>query len=225
MTLTIGVDVGGTKVAAGVVDERGKIIESLRRRTPAASPAQTEQAIADVVSELLSRHQATAAGIGAAGFVARPGLTWSSRPTSPGAASRCWPKVRQHVSIPVIMENDANASAWAELRYGAARGHDDVVLITVGTGIGGAIIIGGVLQRGRWGMGGEPGHYRVVPDGRLCGCGNRGCWEQYASGNALVAEAREFAAGPRPARRADPAGRRHARGDRRPGHHPGGPRG
>jgi glucokinase len=91
------------------------------------------------------------------------------------------------------MENDANAGAWAELRYGAARGHDDVVLITVGTGIGGAIIIGGTLQRGRWGMAGEPGHVRVVPDGRLCGCGNRGCWEQYASGNALVAEAREFA--------------------------------
>jgi len=193
MTLTIGVDVGGTKVAAGVVDERGKIIESLRRRTPAASPAQTEQAIADVVSELLSRHQATAVGIGAAGFVSHtrdsvefaPNLAWRREPLLA--------KVRQHVSIPVIMENDANASAWAELRYGAARGHDDVVLITVGTGIGGAIIIGGVLQRGRWGMAGEPGHYRVVPDGRLCGCGNRGCWEQYASGNALVAEAREFA--------------------------------
>ncbi|MGH3256771.1 MAG: ROK family protein, partial [Streptosporangiaceae bacterium] len=78
-------------------------------------------------------------------------------------------------------------------RYGAARGYRDVVLVAVGTGIGAAIIIGGELYRGRWGIAGEPGHVRVVPDGRLCGCGNRGCWEQYASGNALVAEAREFA--------------------------------
>jgi glucokinase len=67
------------------------------------------------------------------------------------------------------------------------------MLVAVGTGIGAAIIIGGELYRGRWGIAGEPGHVRVVPDGRLCGCGNRGCWEQYASGNALVAEAREFA--------------------------------
>ena len=91
------------------------------------------------------------------------------------------------------MENDANASAWAEARFGAARGYRDVMLVAVGTGIGAAIIIGGELYRGRWGMAGEPGHVRVVPDGRLCGCGNRGCWEQYASGSALVAEAREFA--------------------------------
>jgi glucokinase len=93
----------------------------------------------------------------------------------------------------VVVENDANASAWAEARFGAARGYRDVMLVTVGTGIGAAIIVNGELYRGRWGMAGEPGHVRVVPDGRLCGCGNRGCWEQYSSGNALVAEAREFA--------------------------------
>jgi glucokinase len=91
------------------------------------------------------------------------------------------------------VDNDANASAWAEARFGAARGYRDVMLVALGTGIGAAIIIGGELYRGRWGMAGEPGHVRVVPDGRLCGCGNRGCWEQYCSGNALVAEAREFA--------------------------------
>jgi glucokinase len=91
------------------------------------------------------------------------------------------------------VENDANATVWAEARFGAARGYDHVVLVAVGTGIGGGIIIGGELYRGRWGIGGEPGHYRVVPEGRLCGCGNRGCWEQYASGSALVFEAREFA--------------------------------
>ena len=191
--LTIGVDVGGTKVAAGVVGSDGRIVEKLKRSTPAASPAQTEQVIADVVAELASRHDVAAVGLGAAGFVDKasstvlfaPNLAWRNEPLRRS--------VQDVVGLPVFVENDANASAWAEARYGAARGYQDVLLIAVGTGIGAGFIIGGDLYHGRWGIGGEPGHYRVVPDGRLCGCGNRGCWEQYASGNALVAEAREFA--------------------------------
>jgi glucokinase len=191
--LTIGVDVGGTKVAAGVVDEQGKIIEKLKRSTPAASPEQTAHVIGDTVLELLSRHQVDIVGLGAAGFVdeARanvlfaPNLAWRDEPVKK--------KVEDRTGLPVIVENDANATAWAETIFGAARGHQHVVLITVGTGIGGALVINGQLYRGRWGVAGEPGHYRVVPGGRLCGCGNRGCWEQYASGNALAAAAREFA--------------------------------
>ena len=100
------------------------------------------------------------------------------------------------------------------------------MLVTVGTGIGAGIVVNGELYRGRWGVGGEPGHYRVVPDGRLCGCGNRGCWEQYASGNALVAEAREFAGAV--TRRSGPAAaawRRRAGGHHRARGHDGGPRG
>ena len=193
MSLAIGVDVGGTKVAAGVVDEHGQIIAKLKRSTPAASPLLTEQAIADVVTELLVGHEVTAIGLGAAGFVdgARatmlfaPNLAWRDEPLKQ--------RVEERLGRAVVVENDANASAWAEARFGAARGYRDVMLVAVGTGIGAAIIIGGELYRGRWGIAGEPGHVRVVPDGRLCGCGNRGCWEQYASGNALVAEAREFA--------------------------------
>ena len=198
MTLAIGVDVGGTKVAAGVVDEDGRIIAKLKRSTPAASPPQTEQAIADAVTELLAHHQVKgnrveAIGLGAAGFVdsARatmlfaPNLAWRDEPLKQ--------RVEERLGREVVVENDANASAWAEARFGAARGYRDVMLVALGTGIGAAIIIGGELYRGRWGIAGEPGHVRVVPDGRLCGCGNRGCWEQYCSGNALVAEAREFA--------------------------------
>jgi glucokinase len=83
--------------------------------------------------------------------------------------------------------------AWGEARFGAGRGEDFLVCVTLGTGIGGGIIVDGRLYRGRFGIGGEFGHFRVVPDGRRCGCGNRGCWEQYASGNALVAEARDLA--------------------------------
>jgi glucokinase len=193
MVLTIGVDVGGTKVAAGVVDEHGRIIEKLQRTTPAASPAQTAEVIGDVVAELRGRHPAEAVGIGAAGFVEEtrstvlfaPHLAWRDEPVQK--------QIEDRVGLPVVLENDANAAAWAEFTLGAARGHQDAVLITVGTGIGGGIIINGELYRGRWGIAGEPGHYRVVPEGRLCGCGNRGCWEQYASGSALVAEAQEFA--------------------------------
>src|SRR6204780_761846 len=193
VTLAIGVDVGGTKVAAGVVDEYGGIIAKLKRSTPAASPQRTEQAIADVVTELLAVHEVTGIGLGAAGFVdaARatmlfaPNLAWRDEPLKQ--------RVEERLGRPVVVENDANASAWAEARFGAARGYRDVMLVALGTGIGAAIIIGGELYRGRWGIAGEPGHVRVVPDGRLCGCGNRGCWEQYCSGNALVAEAREFA--------------------------------
>src|SRR3712207_1170984 len=89
--------------------------------------------------------------------------------------------------------NDADAAAWAEYRYGAARGADLALMITLGTGIGGGIVLDGRLRRGSHGVAGEWGHMRVVPDGRLCPCGNRGCWEQYASGTALGQTAREVA--------------------------------
>jgi len=193
MSLAIGVDVGGTKVAAGVVDPAGKIIERIRRPTPAGSPSGTEQAIVEVVTELRDRHDVVAVGIGAAGFVDEtrsvvmfaPNLAWRDEPVKH--------RVEERLGCPVMVDNDANAAAWAEARFGAAQDHDHVLLIAVGTGIGAGLVLDGRLYRGRWGAAGEPGHYRVVPDGRLCGCGNRGCWEQYVSGNALVAEAREFA--------------------------------
>ena len=193
MSLTIGIDVGGTKVAAGVVNSRGRIIEKLKRPTPSASPERTARVISEVVTALLGRHQALAVGIGAAGYVDAvgsdilfaPNLAWRNEPLKE--------QVEAQVGLPVLVENDANAAAWAETMLGAARGHEHVMLVAVGTGIGAGIVINGRLYRGQWGIAGEPGHYRVVPDGRVCGCGNRGCWEQYASGSALVAEAREFA--------------------------------
>jgi len=193
MSLTIGVDVGGTKVAAGVVDEDGRIVEKVKRPTPAGEPDATADVIADVVLELLNRHRVIAVGIGAAGFVDEsrstvlfaPNLAWRDEPVKK--------RVEDRIGRPVVVENDANAAAWAEATLGAARDQRHMLLITVGTGIGAGIVLDGSLYRGHWGSAGEPGHYRVVPDGRLCGCGNRGCWEQYASGNALVTEARDLA--------------------------------
>jgi glucokinase len=194
MALTIGVDVGGTKVAGGVVDEHGQILEKVRRPTPSTNPQQTAEVIAEVVELLRSKFEdVVAVGLGAAGFVDEtrstvlfaPNLAWRNEPIKE--------KVESRVGLPVVVENDANAMAWGEARFGAGQGEDFLVCVTLGTGIGGGIIVDGKLYRGRFGIGAEFGHYRVVPDGRRCGCGNRGCWEQYASGNALVHEARDLA--------------------------------
>jgi glucokinase len=194
MALTIGVDVGGTKVAAGVVDEHGQILEKIRRPTPSTNPQETAEVIAEVVDLLKSKFDdVSAVGLGAAGFVDEtrstvlfaPNLAWRDEPIKE--------KVEGRVGLPVVVENDGNAMAWGEARFGAGRGEGHLVCVTLGTGIGGGIIIDGKLYRGRFGIGAEFGHVRVVPDGRRCGCGNRGCWEQYASGNALVREARDLA--------------------------------
>jgi glucokinase len=193
MGLTIGVDVGGTKVLAGVVDEDGQILDQERQVTPKTDPEAIAEIIAALVKRLRSRHEVEAVGIGAAGWIDldranvmfAPNLIWRNEPLKL--------RVSKHIDLPVVIENDANCHAWAETRFGAARGQSTAVAVILGTGIGGGIVLEGHLFRGGFGLAGEPGHVRVVPDGRLCGCGNRGCWEQYASGNALVREAKEIA--------------------------------
>jgi glucokinase len=95
------------------------------------------------------------------------------------------------IGLPVVLENDGNAAAWGEKRFGAGRGKANMLLLTIGTGIGGGIIVNDQLLRGAFGIAAEVGHLRVLPEGHLCGCGARGCFEQYASGNALLRHARE----------------------------------
>lgn len=193
MTLTVGVDIGGTKVAAGVVDENGTVLAQVRRRTPSHDPEHLVDIVAEIVRPLVSDHPVAAVGVGAAGYVNAdrttvlfaPNLAWRDAPLRDAIAAR--------VELPVVVENDANAAAWGEYRFGAGAGADDVVLLTIGTGIGAGLVLDGRLYRGRFGIAGEPGHVRVVPGGRLCGCGNQGCWEQYCSGSALVRAAREIA--------------------------------
>ena len=198
--LTVGVDIGGTKVAAGVVTFDGQVLDVVRRETPhrTKTPDVVEETIVDAVLELRRRHDVHAVGIGAAGFVDAsrshvlfaPHLSWRNEPLREAISER--------VRLPVVIENDANAALWAEWRFGAARGDTHVICVNLGTGIGGALLINGTLQRGQFGVAGEFGHMQVVPQGRRCECGNRGCWEQYASGNALVREARELAAAASP---------------------------
>ncbi|MEU1806128.1 ROK family glucokinase [Streptomyces sp. NPDC019937] len=192
MGLTIGVDIGGTKIAAGVVDEEGSILETSQVSTP-PTPEGVVDAIADAVRDVSTGHDVEAVGIGAAGYVDDKRATVLFAPNINWRHEALKDKVEQRVGLPVVVENDANAAAWGEYRFGAGAGHDDVVCITLGTGLGGGIIIGGKLHRGRFGVAAEFGHIRVVPDGLLCGCGSQGCWEQYASGRALVRYAKQRA--------------------------------
>lgn len=192
MSLAIGVDIGGTKIAAGVVDEAGRVLDRERRDTPGTDAALTEERIVEVVTALASRHDVVAVGIGAAGWIAAdratvlfsPHLAWRNEPLREVLASR--------VPYPIVIDNDANATAWAEYRFGAAGGEPVVVCITLGTGIGGGLVIDGSVYRGAYGLAPEYGHTTLVQDGRLCACGNRGCWEMYASGRALARDAREL---------------------------------
>jgi glucokinase len=195
VTLTIGVDIGGTKVAGGVVDQTGNVLAKTRRDTPADDVSKTRDLIVEVVTELAAAYPVHAVGIGAAGWIDAsrstvlfaPNLAWRYEPLRDHVASA--------VDLPVVVENDGNVAAWAEFRYGAARDADDsMVMFTVGTGIGSGIVLSGALVRGAHGIAAELGHTLAVPDGRPCGCGRRGCFEQYASGSALVRAARAGAA-------------------------------
>jgi glucokinase len=192
MGLTIGVDIGGTKIAAGVVDEEGSILETVTVPTP-PTPEGVVDAIAAAVRDVSTNHAVEAVGIGAAGYVDDKRATVLFAPNINWRHEALKDKVEQRVGLPVVVENDANAAAWGEYRFGAGQGHNDVICITLGTGLGGGIIIGNKLRRGRFGVAGEFGHIRMVPDGLLCGCGSQGCWEQYASGRALVRYAKQRA--------------------------------
>jgi glucokinase len=192
-TLAIGVDIGGTKIAAGVVDESGRIVARTRRKTPAEDPSKTQDAIADAIRELTSTYTVVGIGLGAAGFVDEKRSTVMFAPNLAWRDEHLRESLEHRLGLPVVVENDANAAAWAEVRFGAARGETDVVILTIGTGIGGGVVLDGKLLRGRFGLAAEVGHLNIVPDGRRCGCGLQGCWEQYGSGRALVQEAQEQA--------------------------------
>jgi glucokinase len=190
----LGIDIGGTKVAGGVVAPDGTVLDTARRATPGSSVADTEDAIVAVVEELAGRHgELAGVGVGAAGWFDRTGDTVLFSPHLAWRNTTLRKDLAARLQRPLWVGNDADAAAWAEYRYGAARGAVLALMITLGTGIGGGIVIDGRLHRGAHGVAGEWGHMRVVPEGRLCACGNRGCWEQYASGSALGQAAREVA--------------------------------
>lgn len=192
MTNTIGIDVGGTKVLGGVVTESGEILATTRRETPREGGRALTQVIAEVAIELMELYPVASIGVSAAGFIS------SDRETvlaTPNIAAWNGVNLDKELTLaigkPIVLENDANAAAWGEFKFGAGRGRNDLMMLTLGTGVGGGLILDGRLFRGAFGIGAELGHLRLVPDGFLCGCGIRGCLEQYANGGALLRNARE----------------------------------
>jgi glucokinase len=194
MSLACGIDVGGTKIAGGVVAEDGTILEETRVESPADHPEAIEDAIAELVLDLRARHDIATVGVGAAGYVDRDRAVVLFAPNLAWRNEHLKDELEKRVELPVVIENDANAAAWGEFTYGAAHDAEDLLLVTVGTGVGGGLVLDGQVYRGANGVGAEIGHMRVVPNGILCGCGKHGCFEQYASGSALVREVRATAA-------------------------------
>ena len=190
----IGIDIGGTKIAGALVDASGQILKENRVPTPADDPNALVDAVVGLITELADGQSVLGAGIAAAGFIDAeqaniiyaPNLSWRNEPFKA--------KLEAKLSIPVIIENDANAAGWAEYRYGAGRGYKHMVMLTIGTGVGGAVITDSKMLRGGFGIAGELGHLRVVPEGLPCGCGQNGCLESYGSGTALLKAAKDLAA-------------------------------
>ncbi|TXK17701.1 ROK family glucokinase [Homoserinibacter sp. GY 40078] len=190
----IGIDIGGTKIAGGLVAEDGTIVRQERRPTPAGDGSAIIDAVVEVVESLRADGEVAGAGIAAPGFIDAaqstvyytPNIPWRSEPLRADLAKRL-------PGLDITIDNDANAAGWAEFRFGAGRGYRDMTLLTIGTGVGGAIVTEGRLMRGGFGTAAEIGHMRVVPGGLPCGCGQRGCIEQYGSGRALMRYANEIA--------------------------------
>ncbi|MCA1703552.1 MAG: ROK family protein [Actinobacteria bacterium] len=199
---TIGVDIGGTKLAAGIVTEDGRILERILDSTPQTDSGSATLEVLSVAVKRLREYRpdVSAIGVGAAGMVEWPSgyIRWA-----PNNAYQELPLrelLAQETGLPVVVENDANAAAAGEGRIGSGAGYSDSVTLTVGTGIGGGIILNGQLYRGPTGIGAEVGHLIVNPKtGATCGCGATGCLEAMASGIALGRSGRQAA-------RADPTG-------------------
>lgn len=190
----VGIDIGGTKIGGALVDPEGNIIRESRVPTPAHDSDAIADAVVQLIQELADGVDVLAVGVAAAGFVDAqranivyaPNLSWRNEPLKA--------KIQAKVSMPVFIENDANAAGWAEYRFGAGAGAKHVVMLTVGTGVGGAIIVDGKLLRGGFGLAAELGHVPLNGGDRACGCGQVGCIEPYGSGTALLKAARALAA-------------------------------
>ncbi len=190
---SIGIDIGGTKIAGAVVSDSGEILAEDRVATEAGDSEAIIDAVVSMIERLAVGRTVSAAGVAAPGFIDSqqstvyytPNINWRNEPLRD--------RLLERLDLDITIDNDANAAGWAEYRFGAGRNLSDMTMLTIGTGVGGAIVSQGRLFRGGFGTGAELGHLRVVPDGLPCGCGARGCIEQYGSGRALLRMANEIA--------------------------------
>jgi len=202
---SVGIDVGGTKCLGVAVDQTGHVVAELRRPTPRGegSLPQLIETLAEIAESLGPYSEL---GVGVPGLVTRNGVLRAA-PNLDGVANfDVAARLGERVGRTVHVDNDATCATVAEWMYGAGSGTSEMVLVTLGTGIGGGLVAGGHLQRGRNGFAGEFGHMIVDPDGPPCPCGRRGCWERYASGSGLARLAREAAEGRRATRVLELAG-------------------
>ena len=185
---TVGVDVGGTKVAAALVDASGSISRHSRAETESADYQSMIKGIVEAVTEVDEGVGIEAVGLAIAGYVVADGSRVLFSPHLPLAGEPIAADLRAALGVRVVIDNDANAAAWAEHEVGAGVGSSELLFVALGTGLGAGLILRDQLYVGAQGFAGEAGHMTVVVDGRPCPCGSRGCWERYASGTALVAE-------------------------------------
>jgi len=189
----IGVDVGGTKIAAGIVSAEGKLMDEVRHPTP-HTPERLVQAIAGAIEEVGDGYEVGGVCLAVPGNIL---ATENKVIFSPNLHAiegiDLKDALESKVGLPLTVENDANAAAWGEFRFGAGSEVDHLVFVTLGTGIGGGVITHGVLMRGAQGAGGELGHMTIQATGPRCACGNHGCLEALASGTAIRRRAREVA--------------------------------
>jgi glucokinase len=181
VTRSAGIDVGGTKFLGVILDGNGDVLVEKRRATPPGADTLLSELV-DFAHEL---GEFDTLGVGVPGLVTRSGVLRAAPNLSGAYELAVGPTLSDALGLAVAVDNDATCAALAEWQHGAARGFDDVVLVTLGTGIGGGVVMGGRLQRGSNGFAGEIGHMVVKPDGPACPCGRRGCWERFASGRGL----------------------------------------
>jgi glucokinase len=190
---TIGIDLGGTNLRVAVVDRAGEIVADERESTPDEFPKLIEAIKARVDAMVTAHGDVTAVGIGAAGLVDGDGIIHYAPNIPMFRRAPVGPELSAALTLPVAVDNDANVAAYGELCHGAARGKRDVLVITLGTGIGGGLILDGRVYQGAHGFAAEVGHWQLDPDGDRCACGELGHWEASASGTALGRIARQRA--------------------------------
>ena len=166
---TIGIDVGGTKVLGGVVSQAGEILATARRDTPREGCRALTETIADVAIELSKQYPVESIGVSAAGFISSDRQTILATPNIAGwNGVNLDQELTKIIGKRIVLENDANSAAWGEFKFGAGRGRKDLMMLTLGTGVGGGMILAGSVFRGACGIGAELGHIRIVPNGHLC---------------------------------------------------------
>ena len=190
--LTIGIDIGGTKISVGVVDSSGNLIDSSRCSTPTEGGKELISSVINLIKEFNKKYEIKGIGISIAALISSDYGTIVGAPNIANLSKLNFVnEIKVEFELPIIIENDANAAMWAEFKFGNAKGLNPVMFFIIGTGVGGGLVIDGKLFKGANGIGAEFGHMCVVPNGLLCGCGSKGCIEQYASGGALIRYANE----------------------------------